>query len=316
MASTKLERQLKLLAELLNAESPRTAQELRNKVGMYPDDLAAFRKRFSEDKKELKNMGVPITVLSVGDSTKDTESYYVENADYYLPDLDLTEQELAALNYAANSVHLLKDMTDEEALRKLGGYHQGLGVETLASEKSHLRISSDHILPTLFEALTKKSRIEFIYRDKPRTLEPYLLQFAGEKWYLTGNVLEDNATKSFRADRMSEVKISSNSQEFTVPEEIKGANLLSFTYGDDKPVTAVLRIDSSYIPWVEQNLDIDVDVEPDGSGLAKFPVSNYDIFIDRVLLLLDHAEILEPPILRQELIKRLQTLQDTWATHK
>tara|TARA_B100000902_G_C27285077_1_gene903966 strand:- start:635 stop:1585 length:951 start_codon:yes stop_codon:yes gene_type:complete len=316
MASTKLERQLKLLAELLNAESPRTAQELRNKVGMYPDDLAAFRKRFSEDKKELKNMGVPITVLSVGDSTKDTESYYVENADYYLPDLDLTEQELAALNYAANSVHLLKDMTDEEALRKLGGYQEGLGTETLASEKSHLRVSTEQVVPTLFEALTKKSRIEFIYRDKPRVLEPYVLQFAGEKWYLTGNVLEDNATKSFRADRMSGIKVSPFTQEFSVPDEVKGANLLSFTYGDDEPVTALLRIDSSYIPWVEQNLDVDVDLEPDGSGLAKFVVLNYDIFIDRVLLLLDHAEILEPPILRQQLVKHLQMLQATWETHK
>ena len=68
---------LKLLAELLNAESPRTAQELREKVKMYPDGLVAFRKRFAEDKKELKKMGVPITVLSVGDSTKDDE----ENGD-------------------------------------------------------------------------------------------------------------------------------------------------------------------------------------------------------------------------------------------
>ena len=77
MAAKKLERQLKLLAELLNAESPRTAQELREKVKMYPDGLVAFRKRFAEDKKELKKMGVPITVLSVGDSTKDDE----ENGD-------------------------------------------------------------------------------------------------------------------------------------------------------------------------------------------------------------------------------------------
>ena len=316
MASTKLERQLKLLAELLNAESPRTAQELRDKVGMYPDDLVAFRKRFSQDKKDLKEMGVPITVLSVGDSTKDTESYYVENADYYLPDLDLTEQELAALNYAANSVHLLKEMTDEEALRKLGGYQQGFGEGTFASEKSHLRISTDHILPTVFEALTKKSRIEFIYRDKPRILEPYLLQFAGEKWYLTGNVLEENTTKSFRTDRMSDVNVSPKTREFSVPDEVQGANLLSFTYGDDTEVTALLKIDSPYIPWVEQNLDINVSVEPDGSGLAKFSVSNYEIFIDRVLLLLDHAEILEPPLLRQELVKRLQTLHDSWETRK
>lgn len=307
MAAKKLERQLKLLAELLNAESPRTAQELREKVKMYPDDLVAFRKRFSEDKKELKNMGVPITVLSVSESNKEAESYYVENTDYYLPDLNLTEQELAALNYAANSVHLLGQITEEEALRKLGGYSQATGT-TL----SPVHINAGDNLTPLFEALANKSRIAFSYRDKPRNLEPYLLQFAGEKWYLTGNVLEEEVTKSFRTDRISDVKISSQKQEFAIPDEVHGANLLSFTYGDDVPVTALVKIDSSYIPWVEQNLDVNVDIESDGSGIAEFSVSNYDIFIDRVLLLLDHAEILEPPILREGLIKRLQLLQDGW----
>ncbi len=311
MAAKKLERQLKLLAELLNAESPRTAQELREKVKMYPDGLVAFRKRFAEDKKELKKMGVPITVLSVTESNKDAESYYVENTDYYLPDLELSEQELAALNYAANSIHLLNQLTEEEALRKLGGYSK----TTENSSPLH-HISSDDNLPTIFEALTNKSRVEFMYRGKPRKIEPYLLQFAGEKWYVTGNVFSEDKTKSFRTDRISDLTMSSGTHEFSVPDEVKGANLLSFTYGDDDPVTALVRIDSAYIPWVEQNLNVDVDIEPDGSGIAKFTVSNYDIFIDRVLLLLDHAEIVEPPVLRQQLIKRLQALQDAWRTHK
>ena len=60
MAAEKLERILKLLAELLNASTPKTADELRNKVNMYPENLVAFRKQFSRDKAALKEMGVPL----------------------------------------------------------------------------------------------------------------------------------------------------------------------------------------------------------------------------------------------------------------
>ena len=50
MGTKKLERVLKLLAELLNAESPRTAEELRSKIKMYPDDIVAFRRAFNRDR--------------------------------------------------------------------------------------------------------------------------------------------------------------------------------------------------------------------------------------------------------------------------
>ena len=74
---------------------------------MYPDNLAAFRKQFSRDKVALKNMGVPLDVISVGSSGKSAESYFLDNKKYYLPDLDLTDAELSQLNYASNSIHLI-----------------------------------------------------------------------------------------------------------------------------------------------------------------------------------------------------------------
>jgi predicted DNA-binding transcriptional regulator YafY len=305
VAAQKLERVLKLLAELLNAESPRTADELRNKIKMYPNDLKAFRRAFNRDKNALKEMGVPIVVVSVGASNKDSESYYVDNKEYYLPDLNLDDQELAALNYAANSVHLLDQITEEEALRKLGGYSEATG-----TEKSNLRVSIDNNLTLLFESLNRKNRVNFLYRDKLRTVEPYLLQFVGGKWYLTANVLEEETIKSFRTDRMSDVTVNPQAHQYSIPDQVNGANLVSFSYGDDPPIKAIVRIDNSYVPWVEQNLDVNVDRGPDGSGIAEFSVLNYDIFIDRVLLLLNHAEILEPPILRERIIKRLQMIRD------
>ena len=52
MTSKKLERTLNLLAELLNAETPKSASELTTRVGMYPDDLAAIRRTFERDKND------------------------------------------------------------------------------------------------------------------------------------------------------------------------------------------------------------------------------------------------------------------------
>ena len=106
----------------MNASAPLTADELRTKIGMYPENLVAFRKQFSRDKAALKEMGVPLDVISVGSSAKSAEAYFLDNKRYYLPDLDLTDAELSQLNYASNSIHLIGELTEEEALRKLGGY--------------------------------------------------------------------------------------------------------------------------------------------------------------------------------------------------
>jgi len=301
-----VERILKLLAELLNAESPRTAEELKIGVNnlsdmqMYPDDLVAFRRAFNRDKAALKEMGVPIDVIPVDGSVREVEAYYVDNKDYYLPDLELSDEELIALNYAANSVHLTDGLTEDEAIRKLGGYlgsDQGLSITEYADANS--------TLPELFNAISNRSPITFTYNDKPRTLNPYLLQFEGEKWYLTGYELEDEKLKSFRLDRIEALNFSEETEGYEIPENVKGANLLPFSYGDDQEIKARVQIDNAYVPWVEQNLDTEVN-----DGIANFMVANYDSFIDRVLMLLDHAEIISPQILRERLIIRLEKIRD------
>jgi|TARA_B100001094_G_scaffold331433_1_gene399736 predicted DNA-binding transcriptional regulator YafY len=304
MATEKLERILKLLTELLNASTPKTADELRNKINMYPDNLVAFRKQFSRDKASLKEMGVPLEVVPVGPSGNSAEAYYVDNNKYYLPDLNLSEEELAQLNYAANSVHLLGAITEEEALRKLGGYSG-----SQHDYEATVSLANLETLNTLFEALSQRKQVTMIYSSKRRTVQPYLLQFKGEHWYLTGNEIEAGSTKSYRTDRIQELQTGENVDEYSLPRSFTGADFNYFSYGDDVPVTAKLLIDRTHIKWVEQNLDIPVSVNSDGNGIAEFLVRNHDSFINRVLLLLHHAEILEPDLLRDKFINRLQHLQ-------
>ena len=306
MAAEKLERILKLLAELLNASAPLTADELRTKIGMYPENLVAFRKQFSRDKAALKEMGVPLDVISVGSSAKSAEAYFLDNKRYYLPDLDLTDAELSQLNYASNSIHLIGELTEEEALRKLGGYSkQSVDLSASAS------IGDVDTFNRLFEALSQRKRASFSYASKQRLIEPYLLQFKGEHWYLTGREIETDSVKSFRTDRISDLAIDDTFDGYSLPDSFSGADFSYFSYGDDDEVEAKVLIDKSHVQWVESNLDVPIELNENGDGIAIFVVKNYESFISRVLLLLDHAEILEPDFLRQKLIERLKRLQDS-----
>ena len=96
-----------------------------------------------------------------------------------------------------------------------------------------------------------------------------------------------------------------------MPDSISGADFSYFSYGDDDEVVAKVLIDKSHVQWVESNLDVPIELNENGDGIAEFVVKNYESFISRVLLLLDHAEILEPDFLRQKLIERLKRLQDS-----
>ena len=306
MAAEKLERILKLLAELLNASSPLTAEELRNKVDMYPDNLAAFRRQFERDKADLKDMGVPLDVVSVGSSEKTAEAYFLDNKRYYLPDLGLTDAELSQLNYASNSIHLIGELTEEEALRKLGGYStERVDYGTSASAGDFDKFNR------LFEALSERKRASFSYASNQRLIEPYLLQFKGEHWYVTGREVETDSVKSFRTDRIQNLSIGDTSDEYVLPGSLSGADFSYFSYGDDDEVIAKVLIDKSHVEWVRNNLDISIAINADGDGIGEFVVKNYESFINRVLLLLDHAEILEPEFLREKLIQRIKNLKDT-----
>ena len=55
----KLERLLNLTAALLHAAIPLTAEELRDRVGGYPDTKATLRRAFDRDKDALRSMRLP-----------------------------------------------------------------------------------------------------------------------------------------------------------------------------------------------------------------------------------------------------------------
>jgi proteasome accessory factor B len=69
-------------------------------------------------------------------------------------------------------------------------------------------------------------------------------------------------------------------------------------------VPARLLVDADRAPSAVQHVGEDAVVErrPDGSVVVELPVTNRDAFRSFVITFLDHAEVLEPPELRAELV--------------
>src|SRR5579872_5246517 len=95
----KQERQLNLVLVLLNTDAPVPLSRLRSDVPGYEGGPDAVRQKFERDKRELRTAG--IEVRSVPIDTPDQVGYRIDPTTFWLPELDLDEEEAKALGLAA-----------------------------------------------------------------------------------------------------------------------------------------------------------------------------------------------------------------------
>src|SRR5206468_4832432 len=80
---------------------PVTALEIKSEVEGYSgmnDD--AFARRFYADRAELESLGIELRVDGPGESSYDSESYTLPPENFYLPAIEFTDSELAAMRTA------------------------------------------------------------------------------------------------------------------------------------------------------------------------------------------------------------------------
>src|SRR6476620_6279750 len=95
----KLIRQLSLVAFLMAERRPLTARDVKQNVEGYQEmSDEAFARRFYSDRAELLALGVPLH--SQRDEFTGEELYTLRSERYFLPELELDDDELAALQTA------------------------------------------------------------------------------------------------------------------------------------------------------------------------------------------------------------------------
>jgi proteasome accessory factor B len=314
MSAAKLERLLNLTALLLATPRPLTAQEIRERLETYPDDLAAFRRAFERDKDALRAMGFPLEVAEVPGTVQPVDGYRIPKDSYYLRDPGLTPEELAALRLAASVVQL-EGASAREGLMKLGGLVDGVagagGIEGLADDRPVASLPGGPEVGPLFGAIAAQTPVRFAYRGEQRTVDPYRLDYQRGRWYLNGYDHLREAERVYRLDRFESRIEPLAGPRFERPSTaVPGGPLEPWQLGEGDPVDARVLVDAPQAPWIVHHLGAGaVDEErPDGSVVVTMTVTNRDNFRSFVLSFLDHAEVLEPPELRDDLIAWLEGL--------
>jgi predicted DNA-binding transcriptional regulator YafY len=303
---SRLERLLNLTAALLNASRPLTAADIAEQVPGYPprQEKQTFRRAFERDKELLREMGIPVQVADVPGSDPPESGYLIRRDDYALRDPGLDPDELAAIHLATAAVRM-EGLPGTEAIWKLGGApdDQGDGV-TLAA------LPAIPQLVPLFGAVAARAPVTFGYRGEARTIDPHRLSFSRGRWYLDGwdHVRQDD--RQFRLDRIEGEVTVGAARSFERPERPVGGLDQPWELGVDEPVKARVRIDADQAGWALDHLGESTTIErdADGSVVVELTVTNRDAFRSFVLGFLDHAEVLSPPELREELVTWLQAM--------
>lgn len=298
----KLERLLNLTLTLLETPRPLTAAEIRERVPGYPDGLTAFRRAFERDKDSLREMGIPLTISDITHADPPAEGYRIPPDEYYLQDPGLDPDELAAVHLAASAVRL--DTTHGvEGLWKLGG-----GATAAVGGPDELALAhlpSDPNLGPIFGAVADRAQIELTYNGRVRTVDPYRLDYRRGRWYLTAFDPAPGEERNFRIDRIEGEVRPGPPHHFERPTSpAPGGPGQPWHFGEGEATTALLLVDQDQAPWVRGHLGDDAVAETrdDGSLVFRVEVVNWPAFRSFVLTFLDHAEILEPPQLRADLV--------------
>lgn len=299
----KVERLTNMVALLLTTKRALTLDEIADEIGGYPEKGETRRAAFERDKKTLRSEGVPLEVVPMPDGGS---AYRIDPDAYYLPTLDLTDDERVALNLAVAAVAL--DVgTGKDALWKLG--EGGTEGQALA------QLPTDDGLIDLFDAWRRKAPAYFSYRGEPRELHVWGVAFRNGRWYMTGFDAGKQHERLFRVDRIDgEVTLGEDNTATPVPPGYDLHHALPgrgyAMYPSDDVETVLVDIDAGWARGAISDLGDDAVVErrDDGSIRVRLHITSREGFRSWIYGYLDHAVVVEPAEVRDDLIADLTAM--------
>jgi proteasome accessory factor B len=230
------ERLLDLVALFLDATEPISWAELRES---FPDDYAqgseeAAERKFERDKAELLELGIPLAYVQGDEDRKD--GYLVDRAAYYLPEPNLTPEELAVLYAAGSAAQASGAFPGQQdlahALRKIGFFAgdrlpaarvrmelgPSLGGPVLAQRLEALRGAAFNRKTVTLEYESPRSSVT------TRKVDPYALALRRGIWTLVGYCHLRQGLRTFHVHRIQSLSVNASkprSPDFEVPADFR-----------------------------------------------------------------------------------------------
>ena len=232
----KLIRQLSLVAFLMAERRAVTARDIKGSVEGYQEmSDEAFARRFYSDRAELIALGVPLH--SQRDEYTGEELYNMRSESYFLPPLELTDDELAALQ---TCLYLLEGKFAYAEPLRLALQNLALGRPGFAESPTDTAMRVEVLDPEysaemqgrlgkLEGAISKQRTVKFPYwsisrdQERERTVNPYALFQDAGAWYVVGEDLDAKAERTFRVSRIrGEIRFATRRErDFRLPPDFE-----------------------------------------------------------------------------------------------
>jgi proteasome accessory factor BC len=267
----KLIRQLSLVAFLMAERRALTARDIKGTVEGYSEmSDEAFARRFYSDRAELTGLGVPLH--SQRDEFTGEELYTLRSDQYFLPALDLKDDELAALQTA---LYLLEGKFAYSEPLRLALQNLALGrpspaepEPTEGAVRVELRDPDYNAemsgrLTKLEAAISKQRTVRFSYwtlsrnATSERTINPYALLHDQQSWYVIGYDQDRKAIRTFRVSRIrGEIRFATRRErDFRLPDDFDPRSFRGrqpWQYGDEFAGAAEIELDPDTAWWAER----------------------------------------------------------------
>ncbi len=305
----RVERLTNLLALLLETVEPLSLVQIAGELhGQYPDGQSARRAAFERDKAALREIGVPIDqeVVPGGEYAGQTR-YWIDRHRYELDGLELDDDEMRALQVAMAATRP-GSASAQEALWKVGAglLDQSAPVAAIMPDAASL--------PILREAVSGRSSVRFSYRDVVRTVDPWGLLLRDGYWYLVGYDHERSDRRTYRIDRIQDEVELLDGQTFERPAEFDPRDAFpddpKLIGADARTPDARVRIDASRAGLARRALGAErvVTEYDDGSIDVDVPCANRAAFRSWLLGFVEHAEVIEPADVRDDIVAWLEAV--------
>jgi len=309
-------RLLDLVMLLLRARTPVTFRAIRDQFTAYQTaNVEAGLRAFERDKADLLELGVPVRYITPEDDDAiDEGGYVIDLKKYRLPEVQLTSDEISALVLAASIARAVPGVSYARivdlAVRKLSfdypqpdtpiewpapaANHEPVLVHFPEQTAKDSRELSDRF--ALIESATRnRKRVTMSYRSastgyvQTRDVDPYGLVYRDGAWLLVGHCHLRGDVRSFRLDRMVDVRIAPKpkSPDFERPEEFdvrKYASRSPWTFTTNPIEMVELEIHPEAAATANEDFGPDAERTLRGaSTVVRFPCGNPEYVVSRVL---------------------------------
>ncbi len=338
-AVPKFERLMNLVAFLLASPEPVPFAVIRKLVVGY-SDLAredAVEKRFDRDKKELREIGIPVEYVQSDEQGRD--GYYIPREQYFHTELDLDDDEAAVLVMLANSARggndaissnlrsaLLKMAIDSPLQEEVANAIAQRRVHSFTRGKRDRAVLDN--LDRLVAAVAGRRVVKFRYRKADskkvteRLVHPYGLGYREGEWYLVGEDQEKRALRQFKVVRIQGVvQAKKGRPAFRVPAGFDIEAHIErppWEYAGGKAEVAEIRFHSDVAWMVAENLlpGQQFDFRQDGSGVLRLKVrrapDTHQKLLNYLAAYSGQCAVASPAWLKKQAIAHLKALKERY----